>query len=139
MAADIQAIGIAVERRGVLVNPRNGAAHLRRHHPQIAAHLLHRGKIRYDVMCASRDKHLSRIPEVPGFSAKPVAAMDHHEDRCPRAIGSIDIELFNFRRSVRNPPWRTDAGTYSLAVGGEARIGLPAERFVIVLVISSVE
>src|SRR5262245_9746097 len=115
MAADIQAIGIAVERPGVLVDPRNGAADLCGHHPHIASHVLHRGKIRNDVMCTGHDKHLSRISEVPGRSAKPAAAMDHHKDWCPRAIGPIDIELFDFGRSVGSPLWRTDAGPHSLA------------------------
>src|SRR5215475_10682602 len=60
-------------------------------------------------MCARLGKHLGRISEVEGRLHKPITAMDEDENRRLCAIGTEDVELFDFCRSISNLSRRSDA------------------------------
>src|SRR3954465_3593962 len=100
MTAYVDSVGIASEARGVLVDPGDTATYLRRHHTEVPAHLLHRDEVQCDVMRSGIDEHLGGIAVLFCGAHKPVPAMDEDEDRRIGAVGPIDFELFDLRRSV---------------------------------------
>jgi hypothetical protein len=120
VAADVDAIGVTVESRGVFINPCNRAAHLCRQHGQIASDVFDRGEIGHDVMRPRLDEHLRGISGVEGTLKKPIAAGDENEDRGLRTIGPKDIQLFNFCGAIGAAAWRTEAGAHGLAIGDQA-------------------
>src|SRR6266851_4103745 len=64
--AYVDSVGIAAETRGVLVDPSDAAAYLRRHHAEVSARLLHRIEVQDDIMRPSIDEHLRGVAAVLG-------------------------------------------------------------------------
>src|SRR6201982_1059505 len=100
MTAYVDSVGIASEARGVLVDPGDAAAYLRRHHAEVPARLLHRNEVQCDVMRPGIDEHLGGIAVLFRGAHEPVSAMDEDEDRRIGAVGPVNIELFNLGWSV---------------------------------------
>ena len=128
MAADIDALGIAAEAFGILVDPGDGAADLRHQHAEVAAGGLHPDEVERDVMRPGIDEHLRRKTGILRRAPAPCAAMHVNEDRRARLAGAIDIELFDIGRTIGHAPRNADARPRRLAVAGEALGDLSDER-----------
>jgi len=61
MTAYVDSVGISAETRGVLVDPGDTAAYLRRHHAEMSTGLLDRNEVQGDVMRPGLDEHLRRV------------------------------------------------------------------------------
>ena len=130
MAADIDALGIAAEAFGILVDPGDGAADLRHQHAEVAASGLHPDEVERDVMRPGIDEHLRRKTGILRRAPAPRAAMHVNEDRRARLAGAIDIELFDIGRTIGHAPRRADARPRGLADAGEALGDLSDERLI---------
>src|SRR5688572_17160179 len=96
----IKAVAIAAEAFRILVNPRDGAPHLIRHDHKIAAYVLYRGEVEDDVMGSGVDEYLGRESKVFRRSVAPGAAVSEDYDGCVRPRGPVDVEFFDFSRTV---------------------------------------
>src|SRR5215472_18312757 len=100
LASQVKLVGIAIEIRGVPVNPGDGAADLIGEHYETAADILHPGEIGHDIMRSGGDEHLGRSCEISRAAAAPSPAMNEDEDGCRGASGTIDVELLDLGCSV---------------------------------------
>ena len=130
MAADIDALGIAAKAFGILVDPGDGAADLRRQHAEVAANGLHPDEVERDVMRPGIDEHLRRKPGILRRAPAPRAAVHVNEDRRARLAGAIEVELFDIGRAIGRAPRRADARPRGLAAAGEASGDLSDERLI---------
>src|SRR5271165_4927087 len=130
MATDVHTVTIATEASGVLVDPSDTAANLGRHHCEVYTGIFHGIELQDDEMRAGIDHHLRREGEILGRTNTPIAAMDEYENRGFRAVGAIDIQLFDLRGAISHSLGRPDAGAHGLAVGGKALRDVCDERLV---------
>src|SRR3974390_3349347 len=90
-------------------------------------------------MRSSFGKHLGRISEVESCQRIPVPTVDEDENRSLCSIGTEDIELFDFRWSIVDLSQRSEAGANRLTIGGKTRVSLTDKRFIVGLIVGSIE
>ena len=93
VASDIDALRIAADARGILVDPGNGAADLLHHRHQVAASVLHLHEIEHDKIRAGVHEHFRGKGEFLGLTVAPRAAVDVDIDRRVCTVGPINVEL----------------------------------------------
>ena len=100
MAREIKRIGLAAEGAGVAVDPADCAAHLLDHWKQAAAGLVHIDEVRKHDMRPGLDVRLGQEGVVEGMAVAPGAAVNEHEDRRVRPLGTEDMKLLDVGRPI---------------------------------------
>src|SRR5215207_10256021 len=95
MTGKIDAVRIAAEARGILVDPGDGSAALIRHRQQVAVQLPHIVEIDRDKMRAGIDEYLGRKAVIFRKLAAPGTAMNENVDRRIGLFRSIEIGAFD--------------------------------------------
>src|SRR5262249_34766185 len=139
MATNKNTLWIAAEARGILVDPSDASLYLRRHHPEVPTGFFDGHKIQRYIVRSGIDEHLSRVAVLLCCSQLPVATVDKDEDRRIGAAGPVNVELFDFGRSVGRALRGADTGARCIAVAVKALAHLSDEGFVIHLVVRCVE
>src|ERR1043166_6097368 len=116
MAADVDALGVAAEARGVLAHPGDTAAYLCGHDAEIAARFVDVVEVEGDVVRAGRDEHFRREAVILGRAELPSAAVDEHEPRRVRRLAAVDVELLDLARPIGDALRGADARAHGLAV-----------------------
>jgi hypothetical protein len=88
---DVNAVWIAAEARGVLINPSHGAAHLIRHRHEVSVGISHRDEIDCDIVRAGCYKHLRWVSRVFGRAAPPGAAVQENSNWGVRLLSPVNI------------------------------------------------
>src|SRR5580693_554969 len=140
MPAEVNSARIATEARRAAIDPGDRAAHLVGNREQAAAHILHPGKIRHDIVRAGAGEHFRRRGIGPGRPGTPCAAMDEDDYRGRRrSLGPKNVELLDLARPVGAAERRADAGAGALALAHPAVPQLLDVRLVRRLIVGGVE
>src|SRR5262249_17772683 len=138
---DEDAVSIAAEARGVLVDPGDCAPHLFDHREQAAARVVHRDEIENDIMRPGPDERFGLHRVVGRLVAPPRAAMNENLDR--RVLRTpqraIDFALLDPARSVCDALRLADDAEYAHTVGMPPPHDLVAVWRIDLLVVGIVE